>query len=398
MTAFINTIFSLIVLCLTTVFTKDLYQILEVSRTATSAEIKQAYRRKARDTHPDKQIGIDPEISAQQFREVVEAYEVLSDKNSRQNYDRTGDAKRSRSQSSNTNSFGNNQGWSNFGFNFNFQSGRSGGQRSSMHWFLFDPLRRRQIEDARSRVVTVRSLFQFRDIISSENGDVDITERYTLIAFYDSSKPECSNILDNFVLYPWPFAGFSNEGNSDGDMWWEEIMLAVKIDMHEISQRFTAQLAELFTNIQEISQSACPSFAFLPRGIPAYLDPKKEDRTIYETKNFKDTDPFRAWVWAQLQMKITIVNKTPWVLKQWFLDGYRGVKKEDVLVDHEIVIKTFLSHIFIFRPAHVEGNRLTNEVGNFCFLVSIVLNHLFHSFLCAYFTAEFIAMVYSKDT
>jgi len=334
-------------------------------------EIKQAYRKKARDTHPDKQIGVDPEISAQQFREVVEAYEILSDKTSRQNYDRTGDTtnKNSGRSSSGTNN-NNNQGWSNFGFNFNFYSGRSNGQRSNMHWYLFDPLRRRQIEDARSRVVTVRSLFQFREVISSENNDVDVTERYTLIAFYDSSKPECANLLDNFVLFPWPFAGFSNEGNSDGDMWWEDIMLAVKIDMHEISQRFTSQLSGLFSSIPSSSSSSssdmsCPSFAFLPRGIPSYLDPKKENRIIYETMSFKDTDPFRAWVWAQLKMKITVVNKTPWVLNQWYLDGYRGVKKEDVGVDQAISINTFLSHVFVFRPVHVSGNRLTNEVSNF---------------------------------
>lgn len=346
---------------------KDLYKVLEVSRTASSIEIKQAYRKKARDTHPDKQIGIDPEISAQQFREVVEAYEILSDKNSRQNYDRTGDIRnsRSQSQSGNSNGFNQNQGWSNFGFNFNFHSsGRSGGsgQRANMHWYLFDPFRRRQIEDARSRVVTVRSLFQFKNVISSENNDIDVTERYTLIAFYDSSKPECSNILDNFVLYPWPFAGFSNEGNTDGDMWWEDIMLAVKIDVHEISERFTSQLSEMFTSISDISKSACPSFAFLPRGIPSYLDPKKENQSKYETKNFKDTEPFCNWVWAQLKMKITIVNKTPWILNQWFLDGYRGVKKEDIQVDQVTVINTFLSHVFVFRPTHVIGNRLTNEV------------------------------------
>jgi molecular chaperone DnaJ len=66
----------------------DLYQILEVSRTATQDEIKKAYRKLAHKFHPDKNPG---DSSAEdKFKEVNGAYEVLSDEKKRQQYDRFG--------------------------------------------------------------------------------------------------------------------------------------------------------------------------------------------------------------------------------------------------------------------------------------------------------------------
>lgn len=65
---------------------KDYYAILGVSRDATQEEIKRAFRRLARETHPDANPG-DPDAEAR-FREVAEAYEVLSDPERRRRYDR----------------------------------------------------------------------------------------------------------------------------------------------------------------------------------------------------------------------------------------------------------------------------------------------------------------------
>jgi molecular chaperone DnaJ len=65
---------------------KDYYQILGVERDADANQIKKAFRRLARETHPDANPG-DAQAEAR-FREVAEAYEVLSNPDRRRSYDR----------------------------------------------------------------------------------------------------------------------------------------------------------------------------------------------------------------------------------------------------------------------------------------------------------------------
>jgi molecular chaperone DnaJ len=68
---------------------RDYYELLGVSRGASDAEIKRAFRTLARELHPD--VSDAPEADAR-FREVAEAYEVLSDRERREIYDRYGHA------------------------------------------------------------------------------------------------------------------------------------------------------------------------------------------------------------------------------------------------------------------------------------------------------------------
>jgi curved DNA-binding protein len=67
---------------------RDYYQTLGVSRTATPAEIKKAFRKLAREHHPDKKPG--DRKAEQRFKDVNEANEVLSDPDKRAKYDRFG--------------------------------------------------------------------------------------------------------------------------------------------------------------------------------------------------------------------------------------------------------------------------------------------------------------------
>ncbi|MBI2776868.1 MAG: J domain-containing protein [Chloroflexi bacterium] len=67
---------------------RDYYQILGVPRTASAAEIKKAFRKLAREHHPDKKPG--DRAAEQRFKDVNEANEVLSDPDKRSRYDRFG--------------------------------------------------------------------------------------------------------------------------------------------------------------------------------------------------------------------------------------------------------------------------------------------------------------------
>lgn len=109
---------------------KDYYSILGVSKTASDDEIKSAYRNLAKKYHPD----INKEADAQEkFKEISEAYSVLSDKTKRSNYDQFGSA-------DGPQGFGGGGGFSGFsqGFEGGFEDlfnifgnfGRSGGASS----------------------------------------------------------------------------------------------------------------------------------------------------------------------------------------------------------------------------------------------------------------------------
>jgi curved DNA-binding protein CbpA len=63
----------------------NLYKVLEVSNTASQAEIKTRFRNLALKYHPDRNK--NSEESKQKFMQIVEAYEILSDQQSRKNYD-----------------------------------------------------------------------------------------------------------------------------------------------------------------------------------------------------------------------------------------------------------------------------------------------------------------------
>jgi len=71
-------------------YEKDLYKILGVSKKDDAATVKKAYRKLAKDLHPDKTKG-DKKLE-DRFKEVSEAYEVLSDEKKRSEYDEMRDA------------------------------------------------------------------------------------------------------------------------------------------------------------------------------------------------------------------------------------------------------------------------------------------------------------------
>src|SRR3989442_11371935 len=67
---------------------RDFYEVLGVAKDASEEDIKKAYRKLARQHHPDRNPG-DKQAEAR-FKEVQDAYDILGDKAKREQYDRFG--------------------------------------------------------------------------------------------------------------------------------------------------------------------------------------------------------------------------------------------------------------------------------------------------------------------
>src|SRR5262245_48506263 len=99
---------------------KDYYETLGVPRSASDADIKKAFRKLAREYHPD--VAKDKKKAEEKFKEINEAYEVLSDPAKRKRYDELGANWKSGAE------FRPPPGWENFAVGRGFRRGGRPGQ------------------------------------------------------------------------------------------------------------------------------------------------------------------------------------------------------------------------------------------------------------------------------
>ena len=119
---------------------RDYYEVLDVERSATEKDLKNAFRRLARKYHPDRS---EEEDAENKFKEIQEAYAVLSDSEKRAHYDRFGH------DSPAGNPFG---GFSGGGFNINLEDLLGG----DFFWYpSFLNMHARFFESANSVVVDI---------------------------------------------------------------------------------------------------------------------------------------------------------------------------------------------------------------------------------------------------
>ena len=266
---------------------RNLYEILGVEESATTKVIKSAYRRKALDTHPDKNKSVSAEEAAAAFREVVLAFEILSDPERREYYDNTGLTGEEEDE-----------------------HGDYHGQQEQYHWhFHWHDYAQQgsQLRDtweaqlAQSRMMHVVSLDQFRNIMLDESGKL---ERSFVVCFVKPGPMEAV-ALDHMV-FPYPFAGLS-----DQEIWWENILqtMYVRVTPHE------TPLAAFFGISKDDSTWKQPIFVFGESG--STLD----EVTQFSRIQTSDRQAMENFVWDQLQVEVEFINEHSHTVELFWMNG-----------------------------------------------------------------------------
>ena len=258
---------------------KNLYDLLGVSKKATTREIKQAYRRKALDTHPDKNKDVDAETAAEAFRQVVEAFEILSDAGSRKRYDQTGRTDSNNQQNQHRQQYSGGGSWK-------FQWGHH--QRYYQQRYQRPKLKDQfKVKESQSRLLHIVSLEQLETVIVSDSDGLTM-ERNLLICFCPA--PLEKHVMEEMV-YPWPFAGMSSQG-----IWWEDLLQTTLVRFHRSNA-----LTEHF-GIPSGDTMKEPIFVFGQRG--KRFDDKDGWRRLQTSRR----ETFDSWVWTCLEVRITFQN------------------------------------------------------------------------------------------
>jgi curved DNA-binding protein CbpA len=306
--------------------TEDLYKLLGVPRTATTKEIKSAYRRKALDTHPDKNLHLDPTVAAETFHKVVHAFEVLSDEQKRRHYDQTGQ---------DPGEGGGNQ--NNHGY-AGQHSGFTGFRWSQQYGFQFNypPVRLKdkfEVKQAMSRVLHVSSITHFETVMFDMDSDgINRLERNVIMAF---CTPQIETHLDDEMVFPYPFAGMSSQR-----IWWEDLLQTVKVRFHRKND-----LAELF-GIPMGNDMKAPHFVFGKRG-QTLEEPWQQFST-------RDRGALENWIWERIQVEVIFMNHHVHPVELYWIDGSLASKKETIPPGHQSIHTTMLSHEWWVRDARTE--------------------------------------------
>jgi molecular chaperone DnaJ len=177
---------------------KDYYNILGVGKDASDDEIKKAYRKLAHKYHPDKSGGDEA-----RFKEVNEAYQVLSDKEKRGQYDQFGQTFEQAQRAGGFSGFEGFRDFSSFaeGFDFNFGGGRGG--FSDIFGDIFEQAGfgsrgRRGTRRYRGEDIQVDMEITFSEMAHGVEKEIDLYKRVKCSKCHgegmepDSKKVECS--------------------------------------------------------------------------------------------------------------------------------------------------------------------------------------------------------------
>lgn len=149
---------------------KDYYEVLGVNKSASDAEIKSAFRKLAKKYHPD--LNKEPD-AAEKFKEVQEAYDVLSDEKKRKTYDQFGHT--TFDQGASGNPYGNYGGFSGFDTSgFGFEDIDLGDILNAAFGGGFGGRKRNSNRPQKGSDVLYRMKVSFKDAVFGTKKDIDI--------------------------------------------------------------------------------------------------------------------------------------------------------------------------------------------------------------------------------
>lgn len=265
---------------------EDPYKVLGIPRTDRNnmGAIKKAYRQKARDAHPDKNLDLDTQTANDNFHRIVNAWELLSNKQHKQRYD-------SQSNNNNINKNRNTGGWTNV--QYTAQQRKQNKQRYEQQ--QQEIARQAQlIKDAKvaqDRVLKLSTIEQLQHYKILDNKG--IFQKYFLCVFVADKRMERQ--VDDKDLFPYPFG--PNGRNSFN---WETILQTAKVRYNKVTP-----LTKAFRVPMSPTQ---PYIVFAKKG--ARLD--RGEFEVYKPSRWstpkKPFEHFEKWIMTQLTTTVDVVN------------------------------------------------------------------------------------------
>eukprot|EP00873_Tetraselmis_striata_P017154 jgi/Tetstr1/437418/TSEL_026100.t1 len=309
---------------------QDLYAVLGVSRSAGAAEIKQAYRRRAKETHPDKNPSLPPEAAAEAFNKVADAYSTLIDDETRRQYDRTGSTANSQPQPQR-------------------QRQRHSGS-FTFHFRRVNEWERPEVREAQAQVVNLLTELQL-DMLAVDH-DGGTAQRMIFLAF---CQPNTEDILTKQVLFPHPFSGRS----ASGGIQWENVALFGKVRFNRKNE-----LAAKFN----VTPGPAPVFVAVRMGRPL------SEFTMLSTSRHAE---WEAWAWKQLQVDVWFKNEHSHEVSLYWMTGHRANFVATIAPGESLSQRSMLSHTWWARDSRVTQPRLTEGTCLGHFMIDSLEGHVF---------------------
>lgn len=284
------------------------YDILGVHQRASVQEIRNAYRARARETHPDKARSGQEAAMRDRFLEVAAAFELLTDESARKAFDRT-------------KTF----------------------QRPAKRYKRREPKEHAPLsedeERASNRVLHVKSRKHLEDAALGVNGRVD---RHFVLALYDEG--ECEDYLTYVTRFPYPFA----DKLDPHGIWWEDVLQTAKTKLTDADHQLSRIAKKLGLQVNK----GCPQIVFASNGTDLFHD--------VDVLHRPSRAQLEAWLWPKLQTKVQFVNDAPFTVRTWWVHGGAAQDPRDVEPGATLERTAYASHLFAVRDVRT-GGPLTKE-------------------------------------